>query len=83
MDWIVSACKDFECELIKIRRELHMIPEIGNELPLTREYVCKCLEKWEIPYRKNKKNRHEYSYKYQKVSSLHFLPSIYAFPFYV
>lgn len=56
MDWIVSACKDFECELIKIRRELHMIPEIGNELPLTREYVCKCLEKWEIPYRKNKKD---------------------------
>lgn len=53
MKWIVPECKKGETALIKMRRELHRIPEIGSELPKTRRYVCERLESIGIPYRIN------------------------------
>ena len=53
MNWITKASKENENLLIEIRRELHKIPEIGTELPFTRAYVCRKLEQWNIPYKKN------------------------------
>lgn len=40
--------------VLNLRRELHQIPEIGLELPKTREYICNELEKLNIPYTLNK-----------------------------
>lgn len=36
--------------IIKIRRQLHQIPEVGFDLPKTIELVCKELDAMEIPY---------------------------------
>ena len=36
-----------------MRRELHKIPEIGGDLPRTREYVCNRLDEMGIPYKLN------------------------------
>ncbi|MDD7363052.1 MAG: M20 family metallopeptidase [Peptoniphilus sp.] len=38
--------------LIKFRRDLHQIPEIGFDLPKTVKYVCDVLEENGIPYKK-------------------------------
>ena len=37
-------------QVVKWRRELHQIPEIGNELPLTSQYVQDCLKAMDIPF---------------------------------
>lgn len=50
---IVSETKALESKLIALRRELHRVPEIGGELPLTRAIVCRELDELGIPYRLN------------------------------
>lgn len=45
-----EATEKIENEIIKIRRELHKIPEIGLDLPNTSYYIKKKLEEYEIPY---------------------------------
>lgn len=51
---IINECKNLEEKLISMRRYLHQFPEIGGELPVTREYVCGALDEMGIPYRLNK-----------------------------
>lgn len=36
--------------IVKLRRDLHQIPELGTELPKTKEYIVKELERLEIPH---------------------------------
>lgn len=36
--------------LVKVRRNLHQIPELGTHLPKTQKYVCEELKKMGIPY---------------------------------
>jgi len=49
-----EKCKDLQNELVKMRRELHQIPEIGGDLPKTKAYVIAKLEEMGIPYTENK-----------------------------
>lgn len=49
--FIIKSAKSYEDELIEIRRFLHTIPEIGDELPRTKQFVCEYLEKIGVPYR--------------------------------
>ncbi len=49
MDYIKLA-KDNEDLCIKIRRDLHMIPELELDLPKTSKYVKDKLDEWNIPY---------------------------------
>lgn len=42
--------KDLQQYIVKNRRKLHQIPEIGFDLPKTRRYVCSELDKMGIPY---------------------------------
>lgn len=44
-------CEQLQDELVKMRRELHQIPEFGLNLPETQKYVITELEKLEIPYK--------------------------------
>lgn len=46
-------CKALQPELVKLRRDLHQIPEIGTHLPETAAYVCARLEEYGIPYKMN------------------------------
>lgn len=39
-------------DVVKWRRDLHQIPEVGQELPKTAKYICKQLEDLAISYRK-------------------------------
>lgn len=50
---IICECKSIEEKLISMRHELHKIPEIGGDLPKTREFVCRTLEKMGILYKLN------------------------------
>lgn len=43
---IFSEAKAIQEELVKCRRDLHQIPEIGFELPQTTAYVMKCLKEY-------------------------------------
>lgn len=47
---IRALCRGAEAELIRLRRELHMIPEIGTELPETRAVVLRELEAAGVEY---------------------------------
>lgn len=47
---IHNACKALQPDLIKMRRDLHQIPEIGYHLPKTQAYVLAELNKLGIPY---------------------------------
>jgi len=51
---ITAEIKAVENKLIEMRRDLHKIPETGDNLPKTREYVCGVLEKIGIDYKLNK-----------------------------
>lgn len=42
--------------LVKIRRELHQIPELDTDLPKTAAVICRELDDMQIPYRKNTKD---------------------------
>ena len=47
---IWSDCKELQNELVKMRRDLHQIPEVGLHLPKTAAYVTATLDALEIPY---------------------------------
>lgn len=50
---ILSECRKLSDKLIMLRRELHRIPEYGTELPKTRAFIERELEKLGIPYRES------------------------------
>ena len=50
---ILSECRELSSKLIALRRELHRIPECGKELPKTRAFVERELDKLGIPYRES------------------------------
>lgn len=50
MDLILKEAEALEGELIELRRSLHKIPEIGDELPKTKRFVCEYLDKIGVPY---------------------------------
>ena len=54
MKSIVMQCKQIEEKLICLRRELHKFPEIGGNLPKTKEIVCHELDRIGVSYRQNK-----------------------------
>ena len=47
---IKALAKDVEKDMIKWRRDLHQIPELGLELPKTVEYVSQVLDELGIEY---------------------------------
>ncbi len=47
-------CLKLQDELVRMRRELHRIPETGVLLPKTREYVEEKLNEYGIPFKENK-----------------------------
>lgn len=49
---VKKLSKDVLNDVIKWRRDLHQIPEVGQDLPLTSEYVCNQLDKLGISYKK-------------------------------
>ena len=46
----INDCKALQDEIVKTRRDLHQIPEVGLDLPKTSAYVRAALEAMEIPY---------------------------------
>ncbi len=46
----INDCKALQDEIVKTRRDLHQIPEVGLDLPKTAAYVKAALEAMEIPY---------------------------------
>ena len=50
---IAIECRQLDSNLIALRRELHSVPEIGGQLPLTKQIVCRRLDELNIPYRLN------------------------------
>ena len=40
-----EECKELQNDLVKMRRDLHQIPELGKILPRTQEYILNELEK--------------------------------------
>ena len=53
MSFIVDEARSLHGELVEVRRLLHRIPEIGDDLPRTKRFVCEYLDK--IGARKLKK----------------------------
>lgn len=49
-----EKCKDLQECLVKMRRELHQIPELGGDLPETKAYVTAKLNELGIPFVENK-----------------------------
>lgn len=47
---IASVCRDFQEAVVQMRRDLHRIPEYGDDLPKTRAYVCAKLDEFGIAY---------------------------------
>ena len=48
-----EMCRELQPELVRMRRELHQIPEVGDVLPKTRAYVEEKLREYGIAYREN------------------------------
>lgn len=53
MKQIAYESKQREDKLIRLRRRLHEVPEIGGELPETRKIVCDYLDEIGVPYTLN------------------------------
>ena len=51
---ILNECKLINNKLVELRRELHKFPEIGDNLPITRDIVIRELKSMGIEYRLNK-----------------------------
>lgn len=51
-----NECKDLQNYIVKLRRDLHQIPEVGLNLPKTAEYVANVLDELAIPYVKSQKD---------------------------
>ena len=49
---IIKLVKEKEERVIKIRRDLHQIPELELELPKTMEYISKVLDEIGVKYKK-------------------------------
>lgn len=47
---ILTQAEDIKSEITNWRRDLHQIPELGLDLPLTRSYICNVLDDLNIPY---------------------------------
>lgn len=47
---IWNECEKIQNNIVRMRRELHMIPELGLDLPKTRAYVMAKLAEFGIPY---------------------------------
>ena len=48
---LIKDIKNLEQKVINWRRDLHKIPEIGNDLPLTTAYLKKVLDEFGVEYR--------------------------------
>ncbi len=48
-----EMCRELQPELVRMRRELHQIPEVGDVLPKTRAYVEEKLREYGIAYTEN------------------------------
>ncbi len=48
-----EKCKDLQAELVSMRRDLHKIPELGLDLPLTQKYVTDKLKEYGVEYKLN------------------------------
>lgn len=46
-------CKKLQDEIVKMRRDLHQIPELGGELPKTKAYVMNKLKEYGIEFVEN------------------------------
>lgn len=51
-----KECKDLQNNIVKMRRDLHQIPEVGLDLPETAKYVTDMLDELGIPYVKSQKD---------------------------
>lgn len=49
-EFIKKECKNAFTEIVKIRRELHSFPEIGNREFRTTEVIMNCLDRWKVEY---------------------------------
>ena len=47
---IWNECEKLQSDIVRMRRELHTIPELGLALPKTRAYVTAKLDEFGIPY---------------------------------
>ena len=47
---IWNECNALQDELVAMRRDLHRIPELGINLPMTRDYVTAKLDEYGVPY---------------------------------
>ena len=45
-----EKCKELQKELVAMRRELHKIPEVGGNLPKTKDYVMALITEMGIPF---------------------------------
>ena len=48
---LIKDIKTLEEKVINWRRDLHKIPELGNDLPLTTAYLKKVLDEIGVEYR--------------------------------
>ena len=51
-----NECKDLQEYIVKLRRDLHQIPELGLNLPKTSAYVAAVLDEYGIPYVRSEKD---------------------------
>ena len=49
-EFIKKECENAFEAIVKIRRELHRFPEIGNSEFRTTEVIMNCLDKWGVKY---------------------------------
>lgn len=47
---MINECKNLQDELVRMRRDLHRIPELGKDLPLTQKYVTEKLDEFGVEY---------------------------------
>ena len=47
-EFIKKECENALEAIVKIRRELHRFPEIGNSEFRTTEVIMNCLDKWGV-----------------------------------
>ena len=48
---MISECYDLQPQVVQFRRDLHQIPELGGDLPLTSAYIRDCLDSLGISWR--------------------------------
>ena len=51
-EFIKKECENTFEEIVEIRRELHLFPEMGNSEFRTTEIIMNCLDKWGVKYEK-------------------------------